>query len=310
MEYITVKEAAEKWGITVRQVQNQCIRGKIPGAIRFSRAWAIPNNIKKPKDGRYKTNNDRQNNVIQSFQSMRGNEEIVAKIVEFFPYPIHVYKPDGVIILMNEACIKVFHIANKDKIIGKFNVLKDPIIDQWGEGVRECIFRAFRGETVQLNNKKMPIQGIIERFGEGEICSDSIFQNITCFPIYNDHHQLAYVVNVFITSKLYHGREEIIKGKEYIERHWQDVFDIDAAAKASGLSKSYFLRLFKKLTGFTPHDYYMEIKIDMMKEKLLNLNLSISQVFAECGVDYNSHYIKIFKKRVGTTPSEYRKKNK
>jgi len=37
MEYITVREAAEKWGITERWVQKLCEEDRIKDAVRFSR---------------------------------------------------------------------------------------------------------------------------------------------------------------------------------------------------------------------------------------------------------------------------------
>lgn len=54
MDYMTAKEAAEKWAITPRRVQVLCAQGKIPGAVRFGATWAIPKDEVKPKDGRYK----------------------------------------------------------------------------------------------------------------------------------------------------------------------------------------------------------------------------------------------------------------
>ena len=50
--YITVKEAAEKWGINHRTVQTMCSDGRIAGAVKFGRAWAIPKDIDKPADKR------------------------------------------------------------------------------------------------------------------------------------------------------------------------------------------------------------------------------------------------------------------
>ncbi len=55
MEFITIKEASEKWGISVRRVQTICNEGIIPGAKRFGHAWAIPENAQKPADKRVKT---------------------------------------------------------------------------------------------------------------------------------------------------------------------------------------------------------------------------------------------------------------
>jgi hypothetical protein len=52
LEYITVKEAANKWGISVRRVQLLCVEGRIEGAMKHASVWAIPQNAQKPKDER------------------------------------------------------------------------------------------------------------------------------------------------------------------------------------------------------------------------------------------------------------------
>ena len=52
MEYITVAQAAEQWGISDRRVRILCQQGKIDGVIRKGRAWMIPAGAEKPIDGR------------------------------------------------------------------------------------------------------------------------------------------------------------------------------------------------------------------------------------------------------------------
>ena len=52
MEYLTVQETAEKWGVSRRMVQQLCVNGRIPGARKFTRAWAIPADAEKPQDPR------------------------------------------------------------------------------------------------------------------------------------------------------------------------------------------------------------------------------------------------------------------
>jgi hypothetical protein len=54
MEYITAKEAAEKWGISQRRVQVLCEQGRVVGAVRLGWAWAIPKESDKPTDVRKK----------------------------------------------------------------------------------------------------------------------------------------------------------------------------------------------------------------------------------------------------------------
>lgn len=53
--FMTVKEAAEKWGISDRRVRILCAEGKIQGVTREGRSWIIPADAGKPEDGRYKT---------------------------------------------------------------------------------------------------------------------------------------------------------------------------------------------------------------------------------------------------------------
>lgn len=53
--YMTVKQAAEKWGISDRRIRALCAAGKISGAYREGRGWKIPADAAKPKDGRYKS---------------------------------------------------------------------------------------------------------------------------------------------------------------------------------------------------------------------------------------------------------------
>ena len=52
MDYISTAQAAKKWGISERRVQKLCEQGRIEGAFRFSRVWAIPKDAPKPKDPR------------------------------------------------------------------------------------------------------------------------------------------------------------------------------------------------------------------------------------------------------------------
>ena len=54
-DFITVQEAAIRWGITERQVQVLCKSEKIEGVSRVGRNWIIPIDAERPKDGRIKS---------------------------------------------------------------------------------------------------------------------------------------------------------------------------------------------------------------------------------------------------------------
>lgn len=56
MEFISAKEASEKWGISKRRVQLLCKLGRIDGVTRVGNMWLIPKDAEKPRDARHSTN--------------------------------------------------------------------------------------------------------------------------------------------------------------------------------------------------------------------------------------------------------------
>lgn len=63
MEYLSIKQTAEKWGITVRRIQVLCAEERIPGAIKIGSYWAIPADAEKPCDQRIKSGKYRKESV-------------------------------------------------------------------------------------------------------------------------------------------------------------------------------------------------------------------------------------------------------
>lgn len=255
-------------------------------------------------------NKENQNGLADSFQSFFNSdkEALLAKAIELFPYMIHVFAPDGTTVFVNEAVRKQYGITQKvleETIIGKYNVLQDPAVTS--NIPLSVLQRAFRGETIYCPDIKIPLSVLAERFVVQDYNMEAMYQDITNFPIFDDAGQVTYVVSIQTVRRVYRGKEEIERAKEYIETHWLDAFDVSETAKAANLSRTHFTRLFKKHTGITPHDYYVNFKIGQIKEQLSDSSLSICQVFTACGLDYNGHFAKVFKVKTGFSPSQYRK---
>jgi translation initiation factor IF-1 len=56
MDYITIKEASEKWGVTVRAITYHVVAGRIEGAVKKGNLWLLPEATEKPVDLRKKSN--------------------------------------------------------------------------------------------------------------------------------------------------------------------------------------------------------------------------------------------------------------
>ncbi len=54
MDYMTLKQAGEKWGISPRMINYYCSAGRIEGAEKMGTVWLIPKDAEKPVDGRLK----------------------------------------------------------------------------------------------------------------------------------------------------------------------------------------------------------------------------------------------------------------
>ena len=54
MDYMTLKEAAEKWCVRPRSVNYYCAGGRIPGAVKMAGIWLIPKDAEKQIDMRTK----------------------------------------------------------------------------------------------------------------------------------------------------------------------------------------------------------------------------------------------------------------
>ena len=70
---------------------------------------------------------------------------------------------------------------------------------------------------------------------------------------------------------------------------------------------SYFSRLFKKETGYSPHEYVIQARVNAAKYFLQSARLSQKDICYSCGFSSESSFCTTFKKATGLTPSQYRK---
>ena len=83
---------------------------------------------------------------------------------------------------------------------------------------------------------------------------------------------------------------------------------LDTLAEACGYSKNHVIKVFRKETGKSPHEYITDMKIEMAKQQLLNAESSLAQISAECGFGEYINFYKAFVQSEGCAPLEWKKK--
>ena len=84
---------------------------------------------------------------------------------------------------------------------------------------------------------------------------------------------------------------------------------VSLCASELNLSPGYFGDLIKKETGKTAQEYIQAKVIDVAKERISDINKSVSEIAYELGFKYPQHFTRLFKQRVGQSPNQYRIQN-
>jgi AraC family transcriptional regulator len=93
---------------------------------------------------------------------------------------------------------------------------------------------------------------------------------------------------------------------ELMHAHMNHDLPLEEIAAAAFLSPFHFARLFKKLTGASPHAYLATLRVARAQALLAETDLSISEVSARVGYSSPSHFTKAFRQATGLAPRAYR----
>jgi two-component system response regulator YesN len=99
----------------------------------------------------------------------------------------------------------------------------------------------------------------------------------------------------------------IAKAVHFIDTHYIMPLSLGEVAKESGMSKFYFARAFKSVTGTTFKNYHNQKRIEKAKKMLLQQKTSITDVCFSTGFNDVSYFNRVFKKIEGSSPSCFKK---
>ena len=100
----------------------------------------------------------------------------------------------------------------------------------------------------------------------------------------------------------------VARAKLYITQHQDEEVSLRQVAGAVNTSAFYFCKMFKQATGLTFTDYLARMRIEKVKNLLLNPHKRISEVAYETGFQSLSQFNRVFRRVVGESPTVWRAK--
>lgn len=100
----------------------------------------------------------------------------------------------------------------------------------------------------------------------------------------------------------------IQKAKAFIEDNQSENIRLAQVASAVNTSAFYFCKMFKQSTGMTFTDYLARVRVEKVKNLLLNPHVRVSEAAFQVGFQSLSQFNRVFRKVTGESPTAYRER--
>lgn len=120
----------------------------------------------------------------------------------------------------------------------------------------------------------------------------------------------GYLIKVKISSGHSNLSFDVDKVIEFMRANLNKSFHLEHFSDYLKISPSHFCRVFKKITGYSPIDYFIRLKMQKACELLDLSDMRIKEISRCLGYENQYYFSSVFKKIVGYSPKEYRKLQK
>ena len=181
-------------------------------------------------------------------------------------------------------------------------------------GLEEIASSLYGKKNIEFNNIPVPLnlhlENLLDMFiyesQNKQVGYEFILENLSSLIGANILRTLKN--NLHLPEKQVNGvnKREINRALDYLHTNLNYDFSLTVLAELVGFSKYHFIRAFKKETGKTPYQYYIDIKIEKAIELIKTHKYSITETCFMCGFKDHSHFSRVFINKTGLTPTRFK----
>jgi AraC-like DNA-binding protein/ligand-binding sensor protein len=154
---------------------------------------------------------------------------------------------------------------------------------------------------------EVDVKRLEEAYFQTRVVSKKQYESILrLLAIFAQH--LAALSNQLMVESTGVGMPSIAKARTLIGEHFADQLSLNEVARAVNMSAFYFCKSFKKVTGLTFTSYLGRVRVEKVKNLLLDPNKRVSEAAYEVGFQSLSQFNRVFRRIAGESPSIYRER--
>lgn len=233
-----------------------------------------------------------------------------ASLAEDKIYPLH----RGDFLLINRNVMHKYQPAEKKQVSSKRIILwiTDGMLERLGEGqmdlagcfrgeaAKVCHFPVYYEELLRGYLLKLAMSQVLDREPPG---TKQVMDRGYLLLFFSYLNALCRVGEYFSTEELV-GNPLVEQVSAYIDGHMEEPITLDVLAEQVHMSKYYFLRKFKEMTGVTVHSFLTDKRLIRACQGLRE-GKNITQVWQSCGFADYSSFLRNFKAAYGVAPGKY-----
>lgn len=233
-----------------------------------------------------------------------------ASLAEDKIYPLH----KGDFLLINRNVMHKYHPVETKQSSSKRIILwiTDGMLERLGDGQMDltacfqgepaiaCHFPVYYEELLRGYLLKLAMSRVLEHEPPG---TKQVMDRGYLILFFTYLNALCRVGEYFATEELV-GNSLVEQVSTYIDVHMEEPITLDMLAEQVHMSKYYFLRKFKEMTGVTVHTFLTDKRLIRACQGIRE-GLSITQVWQSCGFADYSSFLRNFKAAYGVAPGKY-----